>query len=327
MRDRPIYDAKTSCLFPARVYFGALIVTAFSLPAMGSSILPPGVVSIAAGPPSVSDTSFAVGATVQEAGTVPVAGGSFSYGSVASASFGLVGASASANFTATGGDLSLAAAAFDDVMTVSFAPFTGGEGIMLLSYTLDGTFDTTGAGDAAALVFVSSNHGASLAGLPPCVPDQFYHPFALCGDGPWYAAEYTSSLSGTFVVPFAVQFTYGTPFNLNFALGVYAGAFTVVPSTESGLVVTPVATSDAGSATTDFGDTMILSGITTFDSQGNPTPLATITSGSGTTYTQDGIVTPEPTASLLLASGIVGILILRKRRPPSGKSVEGYQPN
>lgn len=293
MGGRRLHFLRNVRALSVRMYFGALIISAISVPAEGG-LIAPSLFSFAG--EEINSTNFTGNsgsgpALVEDDGTTTIGGGTFSYDASASAAYGELKGYSSSTSTAMTSPQSTGAgtdSGFTDVLTVNYAPLTGLQGFMTVDYALDGTSTVTGPAGAGATVVTSVSNGAEFVGASESVQ------------------LYAGVVSGTFSVPYLVAFTYGTPFNISFQMLTGAGTFNVTAG--GGILLLP--TTLAASGTSDFSDTLVLSGLTTSDSQGNPTPLATFTSGSGTTYTQDGIVTPEPSVVLLLGSGIISILAL-----------------
>ncbi len=221
-----------------------------------------------------------------------VGGGTLDASMFAQAAFGEMRASSVTSLTSTASGVVATAnggAQVTDIMTVNFAPFTGSMGLLEVDYTLDGTVALGGTLSSSSAVlgvsaFVCSNYSFVIGN---CVDPGFTS----------QANTFTSSVSGTFAFPQFFRFTYGTPFDFHFGL---------------------FATTDVGpgaSAIADASDTLILSGLKVFDAQGDPVPEATFTSGSGTQYTQSGVV-PEPATFLLLLPGLALIAVLARKAAP-----------
>jgi hypothetical protein len=221
-------------------------------------------------------------------------GATISVSASSQAGYGVLKAGTSGSFDITGTPKVLFAdsvAYFDEMMTVSFAPWTGLHGQMWVSYTLDGTVGSAGVGNGFAFVTFYSQHYA--------------------GPGATYLQFYPSSTSGTFGLPYPVDFIYGTPFEFNFNLGAIAG--TVKP-TDAYSYSTGLGT---GSAFADFSNTFVLSGLIVTDLNGNQVNGVGFTSGSGTEYTTNGVApVPEPTSLLLLGTGlgVIGLAAWRRRK-------------
>jgi hypothetical protein len=86
-----------------------------------------------------------------------------------------------------------------------------------------------------------------------------------------------------------------------------AGTF---DQSSSGGIVPRTATS-AGTASADFGNTMVLSSLAVFDSQMNRLSNVTFSSASGVVYGDSGVV-PEP-GTLVIVISAVFVLALRHR--------------
>ena len=173
-------------------------------------------------------------------------------------------------------------AGFQDILTINASPFTGLRGYLAIDFTLHGTESAIGGADAA--VSVNASTAASCVISNEC---QIY----LFNS----AHESTISFSGLFSFPELFPFTYGTPFDLAFAL---------VPVTDSG---------DSGTATSDFANTLVLSGIHPFGPDMQPVRDATFISASGTRYGPNGVV-PEPSSLVLVALALLVLFGATVRR-------------
>jgi hypothetical protein len=177
-------------------------------------------------------------------------------------------------------------AVVEDVITVNFAPFTGSEGFMNVGYTLDGTISETGTAGAFSNVSIMSTqlNGTQLPGDLT------------------YEATYTDSTSGSFLTP-GFTFVYGRPFELSLDLDAVTG--TVSPNE----IFRGLGT---GTASADFFNTLVLSGLIVTDSNGNPVEGVTFSSASGTQYTVDGVApVPEPSSIALLLVGLTTGVVRR----------------
>lgn len=197
------------------------------------------------------------------------------------ASYGVLKVGASATFSVTKPDKGADAdadARFQDVMTVNFAPFTGEPGLMLLQYNLDGTNASTGIGEA--------NLDVTTAVSGPGIKSQS-----------WIQGYSSPSVNGVFSPPSLIEFIYGQPFDLIVDLLGTASGFEV----------------GTGTANSDFSDTFVLSGLIPMDASGNPVVGATFTSGSGTVYTENGVV-PEPSLRWAMFGLLVAMIGLGRSR-------------
>jgi hypothetical protein len=216
----------------------------------------------------------------------------FSVNTMAAASFGILHSQASTSVNVSNTPeiaFTNAIAQFEDIITINFAPFTGQPGTMFLGYTLDGTIASSGQDAAFGAVFAEV--GTSL--------QQSTQVF------------YSSSFSGSAEFPMAFNFVFGQPFGLLMGLSTASGLITDTSAS-------PTAGLGQGTASANFGNTLILSEIRLEDQGGNPVTAATFSSASGTVYSSDGVV-PEPgTFSVVAAAILVGYAfhIRRRRRSP-----------
>jgi hypothetical protein len=165
-------------------------------------------------------------------------------------------------------------------MTISFTPWNGSPGLLHLSYTLDGTIQSSGLGDASAIAGVFSDSGGS---------------FVV------YGYQFlTSDTSGVFTLPNAIPFIYGTPFSFSIELITEAGSSSPVTG--------------VGYASANFSNTLVLSGLIPTDLNGVEAAEPTFTSGSGTHYSVNGVV-PEPSTGVLILMSAVILAIGRRRLP------------
>src|SRR4051794_25536653 len=192
----------------------------------------------------------------------------------------------SASFSITGTPSNAWSGAFAesiDSITVTSPALNGLPGRFSLSYALDGTMLTSGAGNSIIEVGIGQ-----------------------------YWASYTSLTSGTFRVPQDFTFVFGQPFGVSLCLGSLTGAglspsggFQEGNSHVSTFLCAPNAnpTIGSGSAAADF--TLRLLPLLVTDTLGNPVPDAQFTSAS----------VPEGSSLLMLASGLTTLVLLRLATP------------
>jgi hypothetical protein len=193
----------------------------------------------------------------------------------AEAGFGVLRAKSSAQFHiggAPGHAFGNAGARFWDVITVNFAPLTGKQGILLVEYVLRGNSFNTGAGKALADVSI---------GVGP--PNKAWNQL--------WKTSHSGPVSGLFPAPKKFTFIYGEPFGITLLLSAEAG--TVL---SAGTIC--IFCSGSGGGTADYA--WVLAGFQSYDSQMNLVAGATITSGSGTPYTSNGVGLP---VSILIQPG------------------------
>jgi hypothetical protein len=163
-----------------------------------------------------------------------------------------------------------------DLVTISFAPFNGQLGHIMLQYTLDGTNSLTGI-DASATF---GNHKVPYA----CVKLGINTPIFPFG----CTAYDESSVNGTFSTGL-FTFTYGQTFPLWFELYSIAGTG-FGPGRPTGL----------GTSTANFFNTATIDGLLLYDQNMNPLSAAPdITSALNITY-QDLNTVPEHSSFGLL---------------------------
>ncbi len=219
----------------------------------------------------------------------------------AASTYGDLHASSSSSFNipgptpATGG--ALASAQFTDILTIDFAPWAGQPGLLNVNYTLDGSISSTGEilyGYGNGFATILERAGDPATGAFSYVKTQYY----------------TSSTSGTFSIP-PIPFIYGQPFFFTF--GLFSGAGTYYDGAPGGVFCNCTATGQ-GSGSSQFFNTLLLTGLHPTDANGNPATGAVFISGSGTQYSTNGVV-PEPSNLFLLATGVAGLSgYLRYRR-------------
>ena len=229
----------------------------------------------------------------------------FTYFAQANASFGKLQAGASGNY-----DLSSASTrdAFAFAYVTDQLTLTGGtgSGTLDISFLLDGVLQGTGGGGGAMFAAVTWGQNPELFGSGN--QGQLYQ-YATSGP---HADPVPSS-----PVVFSASFDWDKPFYLTMVLAVGAGTplSSLIDCNGGDACLTP--TTGTGSGTVDFYHTMLLSGLVPKDANGNPVLNAQFSSGSGATYSLDGIVAqpvPEPGSLLLLATGAMALAHKRRRR-------------
>ena len=280
---------KSVCCFVA-LYTLALGSCAFASTVWTSSFVSLGTATIgnpgscAGGCDSVSSGT---GAPVQVADTFVFGGSTLTASSGGQATYGVLHAASAASFRVTGQALASEAETLDitqELMTISFAPWNGSPGLLHLSYTIDGTIQSTGGGGAWTQVDFLGMSGGNLVSYG-------YQTF-------------TSSISGSFNLPGAIPFIYGTPFLLQIELITAAGSMS--PDLDFSLAT------GAGYASANFSNTLVLSGLIPTDLNGVEAADPTFTSGSGTHYSVNGVV-PEPSTGVLILMSAVILAIGRRR--------------
>lgn len=173
----------------------------------------------------------------------------------------------------------------------------GTAGLLDTSFTLDGTITKSGTGDAATIFAVQWGGNAPF--------DQ--------ADGQGFVKS--SSTAETFSVN-AIPFVFGQPFYFSLFMASGAGTIRACPACDEGIEIFQATGAGGGSA--DFFNTLLLSGLTPTDLQGNPIANPLFASDSGAQYTVNGVTAvPEPGTLILLGSGVAMLLRRRSKNPRS----------
>jgi PEP-CTERM motif len=224
-------------------------------------------------------------------GTLQAGTDTLSYTDVASAGFGILHVATSSNFAVTGNQAwSYGNVTFADTLTINSTTMQGQTGTLNLSYFIDGfVYDT---GSSTAFLQVVSRVYTDIANpagptLQNNVADYTYNPLS---PSPTFYSE---------SVPLVFTFTYGSPFELFFSMQASNGTYSV------GGGYNTIALTGSGSGFSNFADTLIVNGLQTND------PNATFQSGSGTTYTQAGVV-PEPSTMFVCGLALIAIYFCRR---------------
>jgi hypothetical protein len=232
----------------------------------------------------------------------------FTYFAQANASFGKLqaGASGTYNLSSQGTRDAFALAGMVDQLTLSALGVTG-TGTLDLSFLLEGELAGTGGGGGAMFAGVAWGQNSELLGSG----NQF-QVFQYATSGP-----HAGALPSAPVVVSPITFEWGQPFYLQMVLAVGAGTpvTSLLDCNHGDACLTPI--SGTGSGTADFYNTMLLSGLIPRDANGDPVLNAQFSSGSGSTYSLDGIVAqpvPEPGSLLLLGTGVMALAHKRRRR-------------
>jgi hypothetical protein len=178
-------------------------------------------------------------------------------------------------------------ASFFDNLTISFAPFTGETGYLSIGFSLVGTNAQTGSLNAEASLQAVLGMQSSALGFTSSAPP-----------GP-----------GVVFFPETFSFVFGQPIDFIVNLGTVAGSFN--PGSDGS--IGPYQTTVPGTASSYFADTFILNALDVTDAQGNIVSGVTFSSESGTQYSTDGVV-PEPSSRILVLSGLLSLVALRRVR-------------
>jgi hypothetical protein len=237
------------------------------------------------------------GGTATASGTFGSTGAGASVTAQASAiasAYGTLGVLSSNTLDVTGSPTEVqvsADALFQDIITISFAPFTGLPGELFVDYTVNGAILNTGVDRSFTQLTVAT--GPASGSL-----DQYY------------TATFGSSTSGTFEIPMEYTFIYGQPFALSFEFDAQSGSAVVFPDGYSYNYI-----SGSGSASNNFLDTVTLSGLTPLDPTGQTVVTGSqLSSESGTQYGLTGVV-PEPNfVGLMVSLLLIAFYIHRRNR-------------
>ncbi len=200
------------------------------------------------------------------------------------AQFGALHASAAATFSLPSPDTRFVVAfaqAVEQLTITAPGVASGTPGFFDVSFGFDGVISSSGAGGGEVCAGLDWNAGTSDSQVN-------------C---------YSSSTSSA--VAARIPIFYGVPFELFYYLQTYAGTpivdCPVSPACPLGASFLEV--SGSGSASTDFFNTMSLTGMVPLDQSFAPVANPQFSSASGTQYSVNGVV-PEPGSLLLLGSGL-----------------------
>jgi hypothetical protein len=232
-------------------------------------------------------------------------GGTFIGSSDAHAAYGQLGVDAFGNYgglvdpsTKIGSE---SFATFADSFTL--AGPNGQGGVLVLSFTVGGSFETSGGAGAEFEMDYRIGVGPALmlyrVQAIDSPPTLYYQGFVSSLPG---LTVGPNSVTGATVVSLDVPFTYNLPSAFEIAL--FAGE---TPSSNHGL-------GGGSDAKVDFDHTATLTGILALQ---DDQPVAfTIQSGSGTVYTADGVqqLAPEPASIWFLCAGLAMLAAIRRNR-------------
>jgi hypothetical protein len=165
-------------------------------------------------------------------------------------------------------------AQFFDTLTIDAPGLSGSTGYLQPSFAVTGT--ASASANAAVAIFVNAG--------PNCLSTGACQVKYVTGD--------------TEIVFDPLPFTFGLPISLEMDLDAvtYYGPGSI-------------------NALSDFSHTAVLNGLAVFQNSNatNPVSNATFTSPDGVTYSANGVV-PEPNSLLLLATGLVSVALICRRR-------------
>jgi hypothetical protein len=227
-----------------------------------------------------ADSVFGPGAHDQKVGDPPMLVTATWEAASAEARVG-VGNSLHSFATATSSGHASADALFTDQLSVFYAngaPISSAN--IVISARVDGTINAEDAGIASVVALLDPFSGSSTG-----QPDEF-------------SLDVPDDLAGHYdeilVASYTGDISRGLSFNFSILVNAVVDGF--------------------GSATTDFGNTGVITGIQINDLDGNPIPGAYYTSASGVVY---GATVPEPSAQVLMGIGFLGMAAIALRRRPS----------
>ena len=175
---------------------------------------------------------------------------------------------------------------FSDSLNVTGPTLPAGSpGSIVYHWTIDGSLSVT---SNASVAFVAANYqqtgspNFTLMGANLQLGSASFDPASGPGRAGFSVTPTSISGSGVFST-FPLEFTVGTPFDLEFGLFASAGP-------------------RAGSSNNAFSSTALLTGISVFDQSGQPVSNFSITSDSGVLYDASGAqIIPEPSTMALTA--------------------------
>ena len=225
----------------------------------------------------------------------------FTYFAQANAAFGTLHAGASGSYDLSSASTrdAYAAAYVQEQLTITGGT---GSGTLDISTVVDGVLQATGGGGGAMFAIITWGQTPGIL------------------EGPLQGVLYQNATSGTHAGPLPstvslhADFDWDTPYYLTLFLAVGAGTplSSLIDCNGGDACLTP--TTGTGSGTADFYNTMLLTGLVPRDANGDLVTNAQFSSGSGATYSLDGIVAqpvPEPCSLLLLGTGLT--MSIRRR--------------
>lgn len=271
------------------------------------------------GLPGVVRLTTATSGVLTDAGSAAGSGNS-SFGpwsasgsSKANATYGKVGAQGSGSRINIGDGSTVVGfegfGVFTERFTIYSPSLNGSAGSVVFHFTVDGTITATNAGTVGVAVEYQQN-SAPIFSLMEAIRQGDGSTAFLPGSGLGHDGFSISStsISGSGVFDTnRLDLTYGSGFDLKVGLLAYA-----MPRN--------------GTASSDFGSTALLTGITAYDSRGNRIDDFSIGSGSGTLYDANGVhfaevpvaAVPAPATFALFGAGAVSLFarrLLRRDKP------------
>jgi hypothetical protein len=235
---------------------------------------------------------------VSSAGTLihPVTGDSVAYTGYAGTQYGVMHIAASSTIDLDDNKgWSLGLTGFQETMTINAPGKSGQQGVLKYSYHIDGsTFSSDPTVNHAFLQVITRVWSE-------------YNGQALQNSVQDFTGAHVDT---TYHIPQNFYFTFGTPFYMYFSMQATTGSFTITPGT-GGYNVNSNSTGIA-SASVNFHNTFVLNGLEVQDLAGQVLN-ATYESGSGTSYSADGVA-PEPSTWALAGGALLYLGWLKRRR-------------
>jgi hypothetical protein len=197
---------------------------------------------------------------------------------------GTVGAIATSSYTNAGSTEAIGAnvalGGYQDLLTISDPSLTGQDGLLFVTYSVNGSVSQSpldaGAGTVRANVNIFAQSQTQFSYQSP---------------------DYSSSVADATTTT-GIPFIFGQAFEFFFEIQAVT-----VPVSLDGIVQSDISS---------FNDTATITGLTLSDENGNPVTGATFSAASEATYTPEGVV-PEPSKVSYVAFGMMMALALSLR--------------